>query len=91
MTEDLGRFMVTTPTSNGERPLPRRFGIKSPVNPTWIGRPVEVSYDAAGHTPAYAKGVLADFGPWGVWIRRGGDLLQIFSERIATIELGGGD
>jgi hypothetical protein len=35
--------------------------------------------------------VLADFGPWGVWIRRGGDLLQIFSERIVTIELGGGD
>ncbi len=54
------------PRARPERPLPRRFGIKSPVNPTWIGRQVEVSYDAAGHTPAYAKGVLAGFGPWGV-------------------------
>ncbi len=91
MSEDFAPYVVTTPTTNGDKPLPRRIGIKSPVNPTWIGRPVEVSYDAAGHTPAYAKGVLADFGPWGVWLRRGGDILQIFSERIATIELGGGD
>jgi hypothetical protein len=91
VTEDYAVHMAAPTTTNGGRPVARRIGIKSPVNPTWIGRPVEVSYDAAGHAPAYAKGVLADVGPWGVWIRRHGDILQIFSERIATIELGGGD
>ena len=87
--EETARYLMTAPTVNGDRCALRRVGIKSPVNPTWIGRPVQASYDAAGRAPACAKGVLADFGPWGVWIRRGGDILQVFSERIATIELGG--
>ena len=65
MTEDLGRFMVTTPSSNGERPLPRRVGVRTMLPLSWMQRELRVSYVAADGSGQETSETLLDWCPVG--------------------------
>ncbi len=88
MTEDLAVYM-TAPTSNGEKPLPRRVGTRSMLPSTWISRSLRVEYTDASGKGATTEGVLCDWCPVGPVLLIAGARTILAWERMVLIELAG--
>ena len=88
MTEDMGVYM-TAPTSNGDKPLPRRVGTRSMLPSTWISRSLRVEYTDASGKAATTEGVLLDWCPVGPILLLAGARAVLAWERIVLVELTG--
>ncbi len=86
MTEDLAAYM-TAPTSNGDRPLPRRIGTRSMLPSTWVSRSLRVEYVAADDHAATTDAVLLDWCPVGMLVLIGGAKTLLGWDRLVLAEL----
>ncbi len=86
MTEDLAAYM-TAPTSNGDRPLPRRIGTRSMLPSTWLGRTLKCEYTDASGKAATTDGTLLDWCPVGMLVSIAGAKTLLAWERLVLVEL----
>ncbi len=86
MSEDLGLYM-TTPTTNGDRPLPRRVGTRSMLPSTWISRSLRVEYVDASGRAATTTGTLLDWCPAGPILLLAGARTIVGWDRLVLVEL----
>ena len=86
--EDVGVYMAP-PTTNGDKPLPRRVGTRSMLPSTWLNRELRVEYTGADGKAATTDGVLCDWCPTGPILRIAGARTVLAWECIALIELVG--
>ena len=87
--EDAGRIMLTTPSANGEAPLPRRIGTRSMLPSTWISRELRVEYVGADGKAAATSGTLLDWCPVGPVLLLAGSRCVLAWERLVLVELVG--
>ena len=80
---------LTTPTTNGERPLLRRVGTRSMLPSTWISRMLRVEYVGADGKAASTDGVLLDWCPAGILVGIAGAKTLLCWERLVLVELVG--
>ncbi len=79
--------MQTTPSSNGEAPLPRRTP-RGLLPSTWAGRSVRVEYADGSGEAASATGALLEYFPFGPLLKSvEGDKFALSWDRISLIEL----
>jgi len=78
--------MMTTPSSNGEAPLPKRAS-KGMLPSTWLQRELRVEYADADGKAAQTSGVLLDWCPAGVVLSVLGAKTLIAWERLVLLEL----
>jgi hypothetical protein len=79
--------MTTTPSANGEAPLPRRVP-RGLLPSTWTGRTLKIEYTAADGLPVTTTGALLEYFPFGPVLRSsGGERWALAWDRISTIEL----
>ena len=77
----------TTPSANGEAPLPRR-GPKGLLPSTWLDRSVRVEYVDANGEGATTSGALLELFPFGPVLRSAeGDRVALSWDRLTLIEL----
>ena len=88
MTEDLAAYM-TAPTTNGDRPLPRRVGVRTMLPLSWMQRELRVSYVAADGSGQETRGTLADWTPVGPVLLIAGARTVLAWERLVLVELVG--
>ncbi|MDP8951958.1 MAG: hypothetical protein M3N18_06940 [Actinomycetota bacterium] len=86
MTEDVGVYM-TAPTTNGDRPLPRRVGTRSMLPSTWISRSLRVEYVDASGRAATTTGTLLDWCPAGPILLLAGARTIVGWDRLVLVEL----
>ena len=84
--EETAQYMVA-PTTNGDKPLPRRVGTRSMLPTTWLGRGLRVEYTDADGRGVTTRGVLADWTPVGPVLLVAGARTILAWERIALAEL----
>ena len=87
MTEDLLGVYMTTPTTNGDKPLPRRVGTRSMLPSTWISRSLRVEYTDASGKAATTDGTLHDWCPVGMLVSIAGAKTLLAWERPVLVEL----
>ena len=63
MTEEMGVYM-TAPT-NGDKPLPKRAGVRTMVPTTWVDRTLRVEYVGAAGDARETSAILLDWSPVG--------------------------
>ncbi len=84
----MGRFMVTTPSSNGERLLPRRVGTTRTMLPsTWLGRGLKIEYVGGDSVARETTGVLLDWCPVGMLVLIAGAKTLLSWDRVILAEL----
>ena len=89
MTEDFAPYVVTTPSTNGDKPLPRRIGTRSMLPSTWVGRSLHVEYVGADGRAATTTGTLADWCPVGPVLIISGARTIVGWDRLVLVELAG--
>ncbi len=89
MTEDFAPYVVTTPSTNGDKPLPRRLGTRSMLPSTWINRGLRVEYTDASGKAASTSGTLLDWCPAGPILLIAGARTVLAWERLVLVELVG--
>ena len=83
----MAQLATTTPSSNGEAPLPRRAGTRGLLPSTWLGRTVRLEYaDAAGRAAA-TEAVLLDWCGAGVLLNVAGAKTLLAWDRLVLCEL----
>ena len=87
MTEDFAPYVVTTPSTNGDKPLPRRIGTRSMLPWTWLGRTLRCEYTDAGGKAATTDGTLLDWCPVGMLVSIAGAKTLLAWERPVLVEL----
>jgi hypothetical protein len=88
VTEDLGVYM-TAPTSNGDKPLPRRVGTRTMLPLSWMQRELRVSYVAADGSGQETSGTLLDWCPVGPVLLISGARTVLAWDRLVLVELAG--
>jgi hypothetical protein len=83
--------MQTTPSTNGEAPLPRRTP-RGLLPGTWVGHTVKVEYASADGLPATTTGALLEYFPFGPVLRSAqgdkfADKFALSWDRISLVEL----
>ncbi len=86
MTEDVAAYM-SAPTSNGDKPLPRRVGTRSMLPSTWISRPLRIEYTDASGLAATTDAVLLDWCPVGMLVLIAGAKTLLSWDRLVLAEL----
>jgi hypothetical protein len=86
--EDLDVYM-TAPTTNGDRPLPRRVGTRTMLPLSWMQRELRVSYVAADGSGQETCGTLADWTPVGPVLVISGARTIVGWDRLVLVELAG--
>ncbi len=86
MSEDLAVHM-TAPTTNGDRPLPRRIGTRSILPSTWVSRSLRVEYVDASGKAATTDAVLLDWCPVGMLVLIAGAKTLLSWDRLVLAEL----
>jgi hypothetical protein len=86
VTEELGVYM-TAPTTNGDRPLPRRAGMRGLLPSTWISRPLRIEYTDASGRGRETEATLLDWCPVGVLLNIAGAKTLLPFERLVLAEL----
>jgi hypothetical protein len=89
VTEDFAPYVVTTPTTNGDKPLPRRIGTRSMLPSTWLGRTLRIEYVGPDSMAAATTGTLLDWSPVGPVLLLAGSRCVLAWERLVLIELAG--
>ena len=88
MSEDLGVYM-TAPTTNGDKPLPRRVGTRSMLPSTWLGRTLRIEYVGPDSMAAATTGTLLDWCPVGPILLLAGARTIVSWDRLVLVELHG--
>jgi hypothetical protein len=88
MTGDAAQYM-TAPTTNGDKPLPRRIGTRSMLPSTWLGRTLTCEYTDASGKAATTTGTLLDWCPAGPVLLHAGARTILAWDRLVPIELAG--
>jgi hypothetical protein len=79
--------MQTTPSTNGEAPLPRRTP-RGLLPGTWTGHTVKVEYAGADGLLTTTTGALLEYFPFGPVLRSAqGDKFALSWDRISLVEL----
>ncbi len=87
MTEDFAPYVVSAPTTNGDKPLPRRVGTRSLLPSTWISRPLRIEYTDASGRGRETDCVLLDWSPVGMLVSIAGAKTLLSWERLVLAEL----
>jgi hypothetical protein len=72
---------------NGDKPLPKRAGVRSMVPSTWIGRSLRIEYEGAGGASRETKATLLDWSPVGLLLNVAGGKTLLAWERLVLAEL----
>ncbi len=86
MTEELGVYM-TAPTTNGDRPLPRRAGTRGLLPSTWLARTLRIEYTDASGRGRETEATLLDWCAAGVLLNIAGAKTLLSWERLVLAEL----
>ncbi len=86
--EDTAAYMVA-PTTNGDKPLPRRLGTRSMLPSTWLTRELRIEYTGADGRAATTDGVLCDWCPTGPILLVAGARTVFAWDRLVLVELVG--
>ena len=86
MAEELGVYM-TAPTTNGDRPLPKRAGARSMVPTTWIDRTIRLEYVGAAGDARETTATFLDWTPVGLLLNIAGAKTLLAWERLVLCEL----
>jgi hypothetical protein len=86
VTGDLGVYM-TAPTMNGDKPLPRRAGVRGMLPSTWIGRTLRVEYIDASGKGKETTATFLDWTPVGLLLLVAGGKTLLAWERLVLCEL----
>ena len=78
---------MTAPTTNGDKPLPRRVGVRSMVHATWVTHELRISYVGANGQGVETKGTLLDWCPVGLIVNIAGAKTLLCWERLVLVEL----
>jgi hypothetical protein len=89
VTEDFAPYVVTTPSTNGDKPLPRRVGMRTMLPLSWMQRELRVSYVAADGSGQETRGTLADWCPVGPVLIISGARTIVGWDRLVLVELAG--
>jgi hypothetical protein len=84
--ENVTEYM-TAPTTNGDKPLPKRVGGRSMVPSTWIGRSLPIEYEGAGGAGRETTATLLDWSPVGLLLNVAGGKTLLAWERLVLAEL----
>jgi hypothetical protein len=79
--------MMTAPTMNGDKSLPRKVGTRSMVPSTWIDRTLRVEYVGAGGDARETTAILLDWCPVGLLVSVAGAKTLLCWERLVLCEL----
>jgi hypothetical protein len=63
--EDTG-ICVTAPTTDGDKPLPCRAGMRGMLPSTWIDRALQLEYVGAAGETRETSAILLDWCPLGI-------------------------
>ena len=86
MTEELGVYM-TAPTTNGDKPLPKRAGARSMMPTTWIDRTIRLEYVSAAGDARETTATFLDWTPVGLLLNIAGAKTLLAWERLVLCEL----
>ena len=86
MTQDLAAYM-TAPTSNGDKPLPRRAGTRGLLPSTWLARTLRIEYVGASGKAQETEATLLDYCPVGMLLSIAGAKTLLPFERLVLAEL----
>ena len=86
MTEEIGVYM-TAPTTNGDKPLPKRAGARSMVPTTWIDRTIRLEYVGAAGDARETTATFLDWTPVGLLLNIAGAKTLVAWERLVLAEL----
>jgi hypothetical protein len=81
--------MMTTPSANGEAPLPRRNGSRSLLPLTWLGRACRVGYVGIDGIGIETSGTLLDWCGTGPVFSLAGARTIVSWDRLVMLELAG--
>ena len=83
--EETSAYMVA-PTSNGDKPLPRR-GVRGMVPSTWMDRTVRLEYVGAAGDARETTATFLDWTPVGLLLNIAGAKTLLAWERLVVGEL----
>jgi len=84
--EDTGVHM-TAPTTNGDKPLPRRTGVRTMLPSTWIDRTIRLEYAGAAGDARETTATFLDWTPAGLLLNIAGAKTLLAWERLVMCEL----
>jgi hypothetical protein len=84
--EEAATYMVA-PTTNGDKPLPRRGGHKGLMPSTWLDRTLRVEYAGAAGELRESTATLLDLYPAGPILNIGGAKVLLSWDRLVLVEL----
>jgi hypothetical protein len=87
VTEEMGLTMVTRPTTNGDKSLPRRSGPKGLMPSTWLNRTLRLEYVGAAGEYRESTATLLDLYPAGPVLNIAGAKTLLCWERLVLCEL----
>jgi hypothetical protein len=86
VTEDTGVYMAV-PTTNGDKPLPRKVGRRTMLPSTWIDRTIRLEYVGSAGDARETKATLLDWSPVGLLLNIAGGKTLLAWERLVLAEL----
>ena len=86
MSEEMGVYM-TAPTTNGDKPLPRRAGVRTMLPSTWIDRTIRLEYVGAAGDARETTATFLDWTPVGLLLNIAGAKTLLVWERLVLAEL----
>ena len=86
MTEEMGVYM-SAPTTNGDKPLPRRAGTRTMLPSSWIARTLRLQYVGAAGEVQETTGTLLDWCAMGPIFNLAGAKTVVGWDRLVLCEL----
>jgi hypothetical protein len=83
----MAQLATTTPTTNGEAPLPKRAGSRGLLPSTWLGRGLKIEYVGADGRAKETSATLLDWCPVGVLLSIAGAKTLLSWDRLFLCEL----
>jgi hypothetical protein len=84
--DDMG-YTATAPTMNGDKPLPKRVGVRGMLPSTWIDRTLRLEYVGAAGDARESTVTFLDWTPVGILVSTAGAKCLISWERLVLAEL----
>jgi hypothetical protein len=78
---------MTAPTTNGDKPLPRKVGVRTVIPSTWIDRTMRIEYVGAGGDAKETTATFLDWTPVGLLLNVAGAKTLLAWERLVLVEL----
>jgi hypothetical protein len=78
---------MTAPTTNGDKPLPRKVGVRTVIPSTWIDRTMRIEYVGAGGDAKETTATFLDWTPVGLLLNVAGAKTLLAWDRLVLVEL----